>query len=32
MATILANTYTTGYGFINEKFGETICQVLEIES
>ena len=31
MAIILANTYATGYGFINEEFAETVCQVLEIE-
>ena len=31
-ATTLANTYAIGYGFIDEKFAETVCQVLEIES
>ena len=31
MATTLANTYATGYGFFNEEFVETICQNLEIE-
>ena len=30
-ATTLADTYATGYGFIDEEFAETICQVLEIE-
>ena len=31
MATILANTCATRYGFIDEKFAETVCQVLEIK-
>ena len=31
MATTLADTCATGYGFINEKFAETVCQNLEIE-
>ena len=31
MATILANICTTGYGFIDEEFMETVCQVLKIE-
>ena len=31
MATILADTCTTGYGFIDEKFLETVCQVLKIK-
>ena len=31
MATILADTCATGYGFIEEEFAETVCQVLEIE-
>ena len=31
MATTLANSYVTGYGFIDEEFAETVCQVLEIE-
>ena len=31
MATILADTCATGYGFIDEEFAETVCQVLEIE-
>ena len=30
-ATILADTYATGYSFIDEEFAETVCQVLEIE-
>ncbi len=30
-ATILADTCATGYAFIDEKFAETVCQVLEIE-
>ena len=30
-ATILADICATGYGFINEKFARTVCQVLEIE-
>ena len=29
--TTLVDTCATGYGFINEKFAETVCQVLEIE-
>ena len=28
--TTLADTYATGYGFIDEEFAETVCQVLEI--
>ena len=31
MTIILANTCATRYGFINEKFAETVCQILEIE-
>lgn len=31
MAIILANTYATGYGFIDEKFTETVCQILKIK-
>ena len=31
MAITLADTYTTEYGFIDEKFAETVCQVLEIK-
>ena len=31
MAIILANTYITKYSFINKKFAEIICQVLEIK-
>lgn len=31
MVTILANIFATGYGFINEKFVKTICQILEIK-
>ena len=31
MATTLANTCATEYGFIDEEFVETICQVLEIK-
>ena len=27
----LANTYATGYGFIDEEFAEKVCQVLEIQ-
>ena len=30
-ATTLADTCATGYDFIDEKFAETVCQVLEIE-
>ncbi len=30
-ATTLADTCATGYGFIDEEFAKTICQVLEIE-
>ena len=30
MAIILASTCTIGYDFIDEKFVETICQVLKI--
>ena len=32
MAIILANTYTTEYGFIYEEFAETVCQGFEIKS
>ena len=31
MATTLANTCATGYGFIDEEFAEIVCQVLEIK-
>ena len=31
MATILANICVTEYSFIDEKFAQTICQILEIE-
>ena len=31
MAITLTNTYATRYGFIDEKFAETVCQILEIE-
>ena len=31
MATILANTCATGYGFIDEEFAKTVHQVLEIK-
>ena len=31
MATTLADICATGYGFIDEEFAETVCQVLEIE-
>ena len=31
MATVLANTYTTKYGFVDEKFAKIICQVFEIK-
>ena len=31
MATTLADTCATGYGFIDEEFAETVCQNLEIE-
>ena len=31
MAIILADTCTTKYGFINEKFAKIVCQVLKIE-
>ena len=30
-ATTLADTCATRYGFINEEFLETVCQILEIE-
>ena len=30
-AITLANTCATGYGFIDEKFAETVCQALEIK-
>ena len=30
-ATTLADTYSIRYGFINEKFVEIICQILEIK-
>lgn len=32
MTTILANTYTIRYGFIDKKFAKTICQVFKIKS
>ena len=31
MATTLADTCATGYGFINEEFVEIVCQILEIK-
>ena len=31
MATILADIYATGFGFIDKKFPKTVCQILEIE-
>ncbi len=31
MDILLADTCTTGYGFIDEEFEKTVCQVLEIE-
>ena len=31
MAIILANIYAIRYDFINEKFAEIVCLVLEIE-
>ena len=31
MAITLTNTCATRYGFIDEKFVETVCQILEIE-
>ena len=31
MITILANTCATGYDFTDEKFTETVCQVLDIK-
>ncbi len=31
-ATNLADTYDTGYSFIDKEFTETVCQVLEMES
>ena len=31
MAITLADTYAFGYGFINKKFVEIICQILEIK-
>ena len=31
MTTILANTCATRYYFIDKKFMETVCQVLEIK-
>ena len=31
MAKTLANTYATGYGYIDEKFVEIVCQVFEIK-
>ena len=31
MITILVNTCAIKYGFIDEKFVKTICQLLEIE-
>ena len=30
-AITLVNTFATRYGFIDEKFAETICQILKIE-
>ena len=30
-AITLVDTYATGYGFIDEKFAEIVCQTLEIE-
>ena len=32
MATTLADTCISGYGFIDEEFAETVCQILEIKS
>ena len=31
MATRLANICATGYSFIDEKFANTVCQILRIE-
>ena len=31
MVTTLANTCTTRYSFVDKKFGEKVCQVLEIK-
>ena len=31
MATTLANTFATSYGFIDEEFVEIVCHNLEIE-
>ena len=31
MAIILANIYTTGYDFIDQKSAKTVYQILEIE-
>lgn len=31
MATVLANTCASRYGFIDKKFAKTICQDLEIK-
>ena len=31
IATTLADICATGYGFIDEKFAETVCQILEIK-
>ena len=31
IATTLANTCATGYGFIDKEFAETVCQILEIK-
>ena len=32
IAIILADICATRYGFIDEKFAEIVCQILEIES
>ena len=31
MAITLANICATGYGYIDEEFAETVCQVLKIK-
>ena len=31
IAITLANTCATGYSFIDEKFAEKVCQILEIK-
>ena len=31
MAIILADTYVTGYGFIDKRFAKIFCQVFEIK-